>query len=75
MFLFSGTFFPITQLPGFIQPAAYVTPLWHGVELTRSAALGLAPSWHPVSHVAVLGAFAAIGTVLAVRQMSGRLIT
>ncbi len=75
MFLFSGTFFPITQLPGFIQPVAYVTPLWHGVELTRGVALGLATAWHPVGHVAVLVAFAATGAVLAVRQMRARLIT
>ena len=31
LFLFSGTFFPITQLPGWIQPVAYATPLLHGV--------------------------------------------
>ena len=33
LFLFSGTFFPVSQLPAFLQPIAYVTPLWHGVEL------------------------------------------
>ena len=40
LFLFSGTFFPISQLPGWLQPVAYVTPLWHGVALCRSLALG-----------------------------------
>src|SRR5437764_13186324 len=30
MFLFSGTFFPISQLPAALRPVAYVTPLWHG---------------------------------------------
>ena len=44
MFLFSGTFFPISQLPGFMQPLAYLTPLWHGVELTRAAASGMPPT-------------------------------
>lgn len=39
LFLFSGTFFPISQLPGFLQPVAYVTPLFHGVELVRKFAL------------------------------------
>ena len=29
LFLFSGTFFPISQLPGWLQPVAWVTPLWH----------------------------------------------
>src|SRR5947209_8182461 len=28
MFLFSGTFFPVTQLPRFFQWLAYATPLW-----------------------------------------------
>ncbi|MEX1125274.1 MAG: ABC transporter permease, partial [Acidimicrobiia bacterium] len=39
LFLFSGTFFPISQLPDFIKPIAYVTPLFHGVELVRKVAL------------------------------------
>lgn len=74
MFLFSGTFFPITQLPGLIQPIAYITPLWHGVELTRAAALGSAAAWAPALHVAVLVVFAVAGTVLATKQLGGRLI-
>ena len=40
LMLFSGTFFPIDQLPGWMQPLAWVTPLWHGVELCRDAATG-----------------------------------
>ena len=42
MFLFSGTFFPVTQLPGWIRPVAYATPLWHGVALCRELSLGTA---------------------------------
>ena len=40
MFLFAGAFYPIDQLPDWLQPVAYVTPLWHGVELCRGAVLG-----------------------------------
>jgi lipooligosaccharide transport system permease protein len=40
MFLFSGTFFPIDQLPDGLQPLARVTPLWHAVELCRGATTG-----------------------------------
>src|SRR5260370_34945687 len=29
LFLFSGTFFPVSQLPGCLQPLAYPTPPWH----------------------------------------------
>ena len=34
LFLFSGTFFPIDQLPDWMEPIAYVTPLWHSVAPT-----------------------------------------
>lgn len=40
MTLFAGTFYPISQLPAWVRPLAWVTPLWHGTELARAAALG-----------------------------------
>ena len=40
MFLFSGTFFPVSQLPLAFELVAYVTPIWHGVELCRMLTLG-----------------------------------
>src|SRR5438445_1155519 len=40
LFLFSGTFFPIERLPALIQPIAYITPIYHGVALTRGFSLG-----------------------------------
>ena len=40
MFLFSGTFFPVSQLPDWLEPVAWLTPLWHGVDLCRDLALG-----------------------------------
>ena len=40
LFLFSGTFFPVTQLPAWLRPVAYLTPLWHGVALCRALCLG-----------------------------------
>ncbi len=75
MFLFSGAFFPITQLPGFIQPVAIITPTWHGVELTRAAALGTAPAWNPALHVLVLLAFVVVGVLVARRKMQERLVS
>ncbi len=75
MFLFSGAFFPITQLPEFIQPLAIATPLWHGVELTRAAGLGVSTSWHPALHVLVLVAFTVVGLLVATRKMKSRLIS
>jgi len=40
LFLFSGTFFPLEQLPAVLRPVAWLTPLWHGVDGARSLALG-----------------------------------
>ena len=54
MFLFSGTFFPVSQLPAALQPIAYITPLWHGVDLCRHLALGRASLLGSLAHVAYL---------------------
>jgi lipooligosaccharide transport system permease protein len=40
LFLFSGTFFPVGQLPRWLQDVAYATPLYHGVALCRDLTLG-----------------------------------
>lgn len=73
MFLFSGTFFPISQLPGWLQPVAYATPLWHGVELTRGAVLQVPQQVTPVIHVVYLGVLVIAGYLFAVRGFARRL--
>ena len=74
LFLFSGTFFPITNLPSWLQPVAFVSPLWHGVELTRGVAgLPDSPRWPWQIHTGILVALTAVGLVLAVRKFSKRL--
>ena len=35
MTLFSGSFFPITQMPLAVRWLAWISPLWHGNELAR----------------------------------------
>ena len=75
LMLFSGTFFPIDQLPGWMQPVAWVTPLWHGVELCRDASEGVAPGWSGVGHLAVLVGYVVVGWVLARRQFERRLLS
>lgn len=74
LFLFSGTFFPVSQLPAWIRPLAALTPLWHGVELTRWAALGLPTALSPLVHLGVLIALFFAGAVLSVRRLSRRLV-
>ncbi len=61
LMLFSGTFFPLSQLPGWLRPVAYVTPLWHGVALCRSLTLGTLDPGGIVIHVAYLAALTAAG--------------
>lgn len=61
LFLFSGTFFPVAQLPDALEALALVSPLWHGVELCRAATTGHGDPAALVVHVAVLVAFAAAG--------------
>jgi lipooligosaccharide transport system permease protein len=78
LFLFSGTFFPISQLPEFLQRVAYATPLFHGVELVRKIALPEVDSSVVTSlpiwvHVAYLLVMTAIGLVLASRFLERRL--
>ena len=64
MFLFSGTFFPIEQLPDLVQPIAYLTPLYHGVALTRGLALGSIDALGIASTPASSLALAVVGAIL-----------
>ncbi|MDF5756694.1 ABC transporter permease [Spongiactinospora sp. TRM90649] len=73
MTLFSGVFFPVDRLPAAAVPLAYLSPLWHAVELCRAATLGGSPPWPAAVHVAYLAALAAAGTYLAVRAFGRRL--
>jgi lipooligosaccharide transport system permease protein len=75
LFLFSGTFFPLSQLPDAVQWAAALTPLYHGVSLVRGAVLadaGFLGLW-PV-HIAYLLGMLAIGAWLAHRLLKRRLL-
>ena len=74
MFLFSGTFFPIEQLPGFLQPVAWVTPLWHAVDLCRDLCLGAAATLPALGHVAFLALWVVGGLALARRSFTRRLV-
>jgi lipooligosaccharide transport system permease protein len=67
MALFAGVFFPISQLPPVLRPVAWVTPMWHGVDLCRGLALGTIGPWRVAMHVAVLGAYLAVGVALSRR--------
>jgi lipooligosaccharide transport system permease protein len=73
LFLFSGTFFPVTQLPVWIRPLAYATPLWHGVALCRSLSLGTATLSGALVHVGYLAVLAAVSVAVGNRTYRRRL--
>jgi lipooligosaccharide transport system permease protein len=72
LFLVSGTFFPIDELPGWARGLANVNPLYHCVELVRHAVFGFerADVWHMLA----LLAFALVMWRLAVWRLQKRLI-
>jgi lipooligosaccharide transport system permease protein len=73
LMLFSGTFFPLSQLPGWLRPLAYATPLWHGVALCRAFSLGHVDLLGTLGHVAYLIALAAAGIWAGARTYRRRL--
>lgn len=75
LFLFSGTFFPVDRLPGWMQVLAYATPLEHGVSLCRSLVLGQLVPARNLADGAYLLALAALGYAWARRTFRRRLVT
>lgn len=72
LFLLSGTFFPIEELPQWGQALAHLTPLFHGVELVRQLTVydvELSALWHLSYLVAMLAA----GVMVGVRNLQKRL--
>lgn len=77
MFLFSGTFFPITQLPDWLQSVAYVTPLFQGVELVRKVALpdvtGVGSNMPMWIHVLYLLVMTCLGIYFSIRFLDRKI--
>ena len=68
LFLFSATFFPISQYPAGLQAVIRVTPLYQGVVLVRGLVLGQV-EWTLLVHVAYLVIAGAIGLRIAARRI------
>lgn len=73
MFLFSGTFFPVSALPHWAQTLSLIFPLYHLVVLTRDCAMG-AMEGFPILSVAYLLVFFFVFTELSLSFMRRRLI-
>lgn len=79
LFLFSGTFFPLGQLPTVLQAIGWACPLTHAVTLTRALGLGPGtPMWitpgQAALHVGYLALWAALGYVASVRLLRRRMV-
>jgi lipooligosaccharide transport system permease protein len=65
MFLFSGAFFPIDNLPDGIEWLGYLMPVWHGVELCRDVTLGMVDWNADIGHAGYLATWVVVGWGLA----------
>jgi lipooligosaccharide transport system permease protein len=74
LFLLGGTFFPLTRLPAALQAVAWLTPLAHGVDLTRGLTLGQLGWADAGIDVAVLLIYFAAGTAAALYALRRRMV-
>lgn len=75
MFLFSGTFYPLEQMPIFLQWIGWISPLWHSTNLSRALSYGLdVPGWLLLVHVAFLAISLVVGMAIGKRQFARRLL-
>jgi lipooligosaccharide transport system permease protein len=75
LFLFSGAFFPISNLGPVGEWIARLTPLWHGVNLSRMFALDNVTWWVAAVNVAVLVVLTLVGWRWAVTGLEKRLVS
>jgi len=74
MFLFSGTFYPLSNMPIYIQPIGWISPLWHATELGRFLTYD-----YPISltmailHVSVMLVLLVVGLLWAFKNFERRL--
>ncbi len=74
MFLFAGTFFPLSVMPVSLQWIGWISPIWHGTQLARLVSYGaVVPGWLVAVHLAYLGALTLGGLLLARRIYVRRL--
>ena len=74
MFLFAGTFFPLSAMPVYLQWIGWISPMWHGTQLARIVCFGMPnPWWLTLVHLAVLVVAAVAGTWITARVFTRRL--
>ena len=74
LFLFSGTFFPLTSMPIYLQPIGWISPLWHATELGRYFSYDYSISgWMLFVHFGFLLSLWVIGFSMANKRFIARL--
>ncbi|MPZ69800.1 MAG: ABC transporter [Actinobacteria bacterium] len=74
LFLFSGTFFPVSQYPDLLRPIVQATPLFHSSSLLRALTtgeVGTQTLWHVVYLVAMF----VVASAIAIRLIRRRLVS
>ena len=74
MFLFSGTFYPLSSLPLVVRWIGWISPLWHATELGRWLSYGQPmPAWQATLSVVYLASMGAVSFLIARRRFERRL--
>jgi lipooligosaccharide transport system permease protein len=69
LFLFSGTFYPLTNMPIFLQWIGWISPLWHATELGRWLTYG-----HEISSLMIYTHFIFLNSLLLFGVIASRRI-
>ena len=69
MFLFSGSFYPLTVYPGYLQGILKSLPLWQAIAMVRDFALGIV-SWGILWHVLYFAVMVCIGVTTTTKRLT-----
>ena len=74
MFLFSGTFYPLDQMPIYLQWIGWISPMWHSTQIGRFLSYGMTlEAWQLVMHAGFLISLYVVGMLLAYPKFESRL--
>jgi lipooligosaccharide transport system permease protein len=73
MFLFSTTFYPLSVYPSGLQLVVQAFPLYHGVEMMRTLAVG-PPTWGTLAHGSYFVVMVVVGLLVVIRRLSSLLL-
>jgi lipooligosaccharide transport system permease protein len=74
MFFFSGAFFPVDRLPGYLQVVIWITPLYHVVNLARALTYGTL-AWGLLVDAAFIAALTLVLAPITMRLLDRHLTT